>query len=158
MYLHRSQKSLNKCFSKAALDGEICHYDNKKSFNYLLVLLFFNELDENGVSIVSTANHKAVLAHNSTKLQQGQRRGKGVKIKPIPAIITPLLVKRNQLSQIICRQAILCYFCSIIPLQLLGKTIRKCTDEFWPSRICDHQAAISTESFLSHVDWTRAIV
>ena len=138
MYLHRSQNSLNECFSKAGLDGEICHYDNKKSFTYLLVL-FFNVLGENGVSIVSKAN---------------QGRWKGLKMKLISTIITPFLVKRNQLSQILFRQAILCYFCSIIPLQLLGKTLRKCTAEFWPSRICHHQAAISTESFLSNVDWT----
>ena len=77
MYLHRSWNSLNKFFSKAGLDGEICHYDNKKSFSSLLALLFFNVLDENGVSIVSMANHKAILADNSTKLIGARKRERG---------------------------------------------------------------------------------
>ena len=152
MYLHRSQNSLNKCFSKAGLDGEICHYDNKKSFTYLLVL-FLTYWEKMGYQLYQWRTTKRFW-HIIRQNQQGQGRWKGLKMKLISTIITPLLVKRNQLSQIIFRQAILCYFSSIIPLQLLGKTLRKCTAEFWPSRICDHQAASSTESFLSHVDWT----
>ena len=41
------------------------------------MLLFFNVLDENGVSIVSMANHKVVLAHNSTKLVGARKRERG---------------------------------------------------------------------------------
>ena len=154
MYLHRSQKSLSKCFSKAALQMAKSATMTIKSLSIICrcccFLTYGTKMEYQLYQRRITKRFWHIIRQN----QQGQGSGKGVKMKPISAIITPLLVNRNQLSQKIFRQAILCYFCSIIPLQLLGKTLRKCTAEFWPSRICDHQAAISTESFLSHVDWT----
>ena len=150
MYLHRSQKSLNISVSaKRDYMAKSATMTIKSLSIICWCCCFLTYQTKMGYQLYQWRITK-LFWHIIRQNQQGQGRGKGVKMKLISAIITPLLVKSNQFG----RQAILCYFCSIIPLQLLGKTLRKCTAEFWPSRICDHQAAISTESFLSHVDWT----
>ena len=126
MYLHRSQKSLN--ISVSAKRGYMAKSATVtiKSLSIICwCCCFLTYQTKMGYQLYQWRITK-LFWHIIRQNQQEQGRGKGVKMKLISAIIIPLLVKRNQLSQIIFRQAILCYFCSIIPLQLLGKTQRKC--------------------------------
>ena len=125
MYLHRSQKSLN--ISVSAKRGQMAKSATMtiKSLSLICWCCFLTYWAKMGYQLYQWRTTKRFW-HIIRQNQQGQGRWKGLKMKLISTIITPLLVKRNQLLQIIFRQAILCYFCSIIPLQLLGKTQRKC--------------------------------
>ena len=112
------------------------------------MLLFFNVLDENGVSIVSMANHKTVLAHNSTKLVGARKRERGKDETNFRHYHSPFSKKEPIITNNISASntmLFLFHYSSSTP----WKNAKKMQShlEFAITRI-------STESFLSHVDWT----